>query len=523
MSTAVLTETSLTDGLAAIVGAGHVLAGEQDRSFYGNDIFYGGELPAAVVVPGSISELQQVVRLAHERRIPVTARGGGASYTGGYVHAQSGGITIATDRLDTITVDAAKGIVTVEAGVTWARLHETLKAQGLRTPFWGPFSGLAATVGGSVSQNSISHGPGVSAESVVAIDVVTGTGDLLRTGSGGSASGVPFFRHYGPDLTGLFTGDCGALGVKARITLKLIARHDAFAALSFAFTSFGAMHNAMAQIAGLGLDDENFGLDAALQQGQIGRNDSVSAKVTIAKSVMKSAGSIAGGIKDLARMALAGDSALKAADYALHLICDGIDQASADAKAAAIRAIALNYGTEMPNTVPVIVRGMPFAPLSNVLGPKGERWVPMHGLFAHDAVDAFHEAITKLWAENAADMEAHGIFNGAMFMAVGPSAFVYEPTMYWPDAREIVHDRLVPADHLASLPAYPAAPEAAALVKRLKHEIVELMFEHGASHLQIGKAYPYLRDRNPASVALLRAIKAELDPGGILNPGALGL
>jgi FAD/FMN-containing dehydrogenase len=49
------------------------------------------------------------------------------------------------------------------------------------------------------------------------------------------------------------------------------------------------------------------------------------------------------------------------------------------------------------------------------------------------------------------------------------------------------------------------------------------MHQHGSSHLQIGKNYPYAKDRNPASWALLQALKAALDPKGILNPGALGL
>lgn len=523
MSSAAVADAPIAETLAAIVGAANVLTGIDDRRFYGSDIFRGGEAPLAVVLPGSVAELQDIVRVAARRRIPLTVRGGGASYTDAYTHARPGGVTIATDRLTAIEVDEAKGVVTVEPGVRWADLHAMLKVRGLRTPFWGPFSGLAATVGGSISQNAISHGPGVSAESVVAVDVVTGTGELLRTGSGGSANGSPFFRHFGPDLTGLFTGDCGALGVKARITLKLVARHEAFAALSFSFSSFEAMHAAMAQVARLGLDDENFGLDAALQQGQIGRNEGVAAKAEIAKSVMKSAGSVAGGLKSLAKMAVAGDRALRQASYALHYISDGVDQASADAKAAAIRAIAARHGDEIPNTVPTVVRGMPFAPLTNILGPKGERWCPMHGLFAHDAVGGFHDAITAFWEARRAEMEAHGIYTGAMFMAVGGSAFVYEPTFYWPDARDIVHERMAPAEHLATLPAYPAAPEAAKLVTELKHDVIELMHAHGAAHLQIGKTYPYLHGRNPAAVALLRAVKAELDPHDILNPGALGL
>ena len=520
---ATVSAAHIAEALAALVGADHVLTGDDDRRFYGSDIFRAGAIPAAVVMPGAIDQLQAVVRFAAQHHVPLTVRGGGASYSDAYTHTRASGVTIATDRLTAIAIDAARGIVTVEPGVTWASLHKALAQQGLRTPFWGPFSGLAATVGGSISQHAISHGPGVSAESVVALDVITGTGEMLRTGSAGSAAGIPFFRHFGPDLAGLFTGDCGALGIKARITFKLVARHDPFAAVSFNFGDFAAMHGAMAAIALLGIDDENFGLDATLQQGQIGRNEGVAAKAEIARSVLKSAGSLAGGIKSLAKMAVAGDRALKAATYAVHYIVDGIDQPSADAKAAAIRAIAVRYGSEIPNTVPTVVRGMPFAPLTNILGPMGERWLPMHGLLAHDAANDFHAAISDFWQANSGEMAQHGIFTGTMFMAVGASAFVYEPTFYWPDARAIVHQRMVPPQHLESLARYPAAPAAAKLVAHLKHGVIDLLHAHGAAHLQIGKSYPYLRDRNPASVALLRAIKAQLDPHNILNPGALGL
>ncbi len=514
---------SLLDALAAAVGADHLLTDKADRRFHGTDVFNAREIPVAVAQPGNVGELQAVVAACAAAGAPITVRGGGASYTDGYLHSRPGGVTIDTSRLKAITIDEHNAVVTVEAGVTWAELYEELKARGLRTPFWGPFSGLAATIGGSMSQNSVSHGQGVSAESLLNIDVITGSGELLSTGSAGSEHGAPFFRHFGPDLAGLFTGDCGALGVKARITLKLIKRRDAFEAASFSFASFDAMHEAMRLIAIEAIDDENFGLDATLQQGQIGRQDGVAAKAEIARNVMKSATSFGSGVRSLARMAVAGDRELKAATYAVHYLTDGVDQAEARAKIAAIERIGAAHGEEIANTVPTVVRGMPFAPLTNTLGPKGERWVPMHTLLPHDRVKSFHRALMAYWAENQSMMDAHGIFTGAMFMAVGASAFIYEPTFYWPDARTIFHDRMVPVDHLASLPAYAASSAARAEIDRMKHDVIDLMHAHGGAHLQIGKVYPLLEGRNPASVALLRAIKAALDPQDILNPGALGL
>jgi glycolate oxidase len=510
----------LAERMAAIVGAGHVLTGEEDRCFYATDVLRAVELPLAVVRPGSVGELCAVVAAARAAGAPVVVRGGGASYTDGYTHARPGGITIDPVRMKAIHVDAANAVVTVEPGVTWAELRDALLPHGLRTPFWGPFSGLAATVAGSMSQHSISHGTGiwgVSAESLVGFDIVTGTGELLSTGTG-------FFRFYGPDLAGLFTGDCGALGVKARVRLKLISRREHFEALSFSFTSFEAMHAAMAGIASQALDDENFGLDSTLQQGQIGRQQGAAAKAEIAGKVLMGQGSLGAGVKALAKMALAGDRALKAATYAVHYLAEGVSPAEAKDRAARIRALAVAAGAEeIANTVPTVVRSMPFAPLTNTLGPAGERWVPFHALLPHDRAVAFHHALEDYFAAQAEAMETHGIVSGRMFMAVGPNAFVYEPTFYWPDARSIYHERVMPAEHLKTLKTFAENPAARAEAMRMKQDIIGLMAAHGAAHFQIGRVYPWLASRDAATVRLVRAVKAALDPDGILNPGALGL
>jgi D-lactate dehydrogenase (cytochrome) len=60
-------------------------------------------------------------------------------------------------------------------------------------------------------------------------------------------------------------------------------------------------------------------------------------------------------------------------------------------------------------------------------------------------------------------------------------------------------------------------------VERLRVEIIDLMYAHGAAHLQIGRAYPYTRERDAAALELLRTLKAATDPQALLNPGALGL
>ena len=512
---------TLIQTLTQQLGPDNVLTGDADRLFFAHDVFRAGALPAAVVRPGSIDELQAVVRAAYDSGTALVIRGGGASYTDAYAHTAPGGITVDTSRLDGIEIDEQRATVTVEAGVTWAQLREAVLARGLKTKFWGSYSGLFANVGGGMSMNAISHGQGCAAEAAISFDIITGTGEMLRTGSAVSGKAAAFARHYGPDITGLFTGDCGVLGVKARITLALVKARPAFATASFAFTSFENLHAAFRAVGIEDICEENFGLNEVLQQGQLGKADTA-AKVEMAGKIVKQSGLMKGAAK-LARMAMSGEKEIAAASYAGHFIAEGIDQAEANGRIAQVKRIGGQFGSEIPNSVPEVVRAMPFAPFHNTLGPKGERWLPCHAQLAHDQAVPFHYALKALLAEEADVMARHGVVCGGMFMAVGSTAFVYEPAFYWPDAQTPYHARMVEADYLKTLPVHPrsAANEAEAL--RIKARVLALMHEHGGVHFQIGKAYPYAQDHNPAHWALLGAMKAQLDPKGILNPGNLGL
>ena len=502
-----------------------------DRELAATDVFNRREVPAAVLTPSTLDELVTSVRESAQAGFAVVVKGGGASYTDAYLPETRQSVSIDMRHLNrVVAIDDTNRTVTVEAGCTWASLREALAARGWRTPFFGPFSGLVATVGGSVSQNAVSHGTGAygtSAESVVSMDVVLANGAVLRTGSGGANhdAGAPrrFLRHFGPDTTGLFTGDCGALGVKALITLPLYAADKFHTAASFWFADFSALHAGMASVAELGLDDENFALDISLQQGQIARTEANGEALKIAWRVFRSSPTVLRGAGSLLRMAAAGTSHLQKPGYTAHYITRSVDSLTANARMSAIRDRALQYGREIPNTIAEVVAAMPFAPLHNVLGPTGERWVPIHGVLQHTDVAAFHRAWESLLAEYQPRLDDVGGFAGGMYQAVSPSAFLYEIAFYWRDARNVYHEAVMDDDYLASLPTYPEDLAARELLTELKDKAVALMQQHGAAHFQIGRAYPYLDGRNPADVALLRAVKAELDPDNLINPGVLGL
>jgi len=509
--------------IAALTDAQTLIpAGESEALF--TDVYRRREAPLAVLRPASVEALQAIVREAASAGLAICPRGGGASYTDAYLPIHPASLIIDTARLDRIVeVNAADGYVTVEAGVTWAALKAALDPLGLRTPFFGPFSGLAATIGGSVSQNATSHGSathGISAQSVLALEVVIASGELLRTGSGARGA-APFARHFGPDLTGLFTGDCGALGIKVRITLPLLRRKPAFKLASFAFANVEDLAGSMRDAALERLDDEHFAIDSALAQGQIGRQDAAGL-LAMARSVLTSSPNRIAGLAQLARMAAGGTRALKQAQYMLHFILEGVDAAEAQARLGGLRKL-MRRGIEIPNSVPAIVRGLPFAPLFNTLGPKGERWVPLHGILPHSCVGTFHAALEALYAAHSQDMKRLGVWTGGMFATVGSSGFLYEVAFYWPGPPTAYHQAVLPAEYLAGLPQYPQSDEAAALVEQLKQEITALFGSFGAIHFQLGKTYPYARVLQAAPLALIRALKAALDPQGIMNPGALGL
>ena len=492
---------------------------------YATDVYRSLKLPLAVVRPGSVEELQAAVRLATTAGMAVFTRGGGASYTDAFLPTRSRSILIDMSGLTRIEINEPDGYVTVEGGVTWLALKAALDAIGFRTPFFGPFSGIAATIGGSMSQHSISHGSalhGISAQSLISLDVVIASGALVRTGSA-ARGGAPYLRWYGPDLAGLFTGDCGALGIKARITLPLLKHKPAFAAVSFGFNRLEDMARAMRAASLERIEDETFAIDAALSRGQIARQDNASLRSVI-KNIWSTAPTVMAGATALLRIAFAGTRHLRTYEYTLHMIIEGIDQQEVAIKARRLRRLMQSdAGVEITNTVPTIVRGMPFAPLFNTLGPRGERWVPLHGILPYSQVAAFHKGLVAFFESRAAQMQPLGIWSGAMFSSVGSSGFLYEIALYWPGAHSAYHRLVLPADHLAQLPQYPHSEVTSTYVEQLKLDLIALYQQFGAVHFQLGKMYPYASLLSAESLALLRHIKQSVDPHYLLNPGALGL
>jgi D-lactate dehydrogenase (cytochrome) len=518
---------SLSRKLSGIVGADHVSDDSATRALFSTDI--GDRGPGAislVVAPGSVDELAQVVAASTAVGFAIAPRGAGLSYTAGYVPSAARTVALDMRRMNRVlAVNEQDMTVTVQAGCSWAQLLATLAPLGLRTPFWGPMSGIASTIGGGLSQLNAMLGAGqngTSSESVIALTVVLADGRVLRTGARGADGQSPFYRHFGPDLAGLFCGDCGALGVKAEITLRLIRNPAHEGSVSFSFKTGAALMEAMAEIARAGLAAEMCAFDPGLTAVRM-RRESMASDMKKALAVVGKQKSLMKGLVEVGRMALAGRSFIEADDYSLHLNAEGRCAAAVDFDLAEARRIATAAGgSEIANTIAKVIRAQPFPPANSILGPDGERWLPIHGQVPLSTAAAVLQELQQVFADMADEFRQQGIHTGFLFTSMSTNAVILEPVLYWPDERLPVHEAAIEPQHLAQLPVLPPNPAAHAVALQAKARIIEVFKKRGAGHFQIGRTYPYRASREPASWAFLEALKREVDPAGLMNPGVLG-
>jgi glycolate oxidase len=205
-----------------IVGSDHVLDSDLDRFGYSYDASFIPLLPAnkpdLVVRPLTTDEVSRLMALACEHGIPVTARGAASGRTGGSVPLK-GGISLSLDRMTRILeVDEKNMMVTAETGVRTIDLYNHCAARGLFFPP-DPASWKFSTIGGNVAENAggmraVKYG--VTKNYVMGLEVVLADGTILQTG------GKAIKNVTGYDLTSLFTGSEGTLGIITKALLRLI-------------------------------------------------------------------------------------------------------------------------------------------------------------------------------------------------------------------------------------------------------------------------------------------------------------
>ncbi|MDY6908000.1 MAG: FAD-linked oxidase C-terminal domain-containing protein [Chloroflexota bacterium] len=205
--------------LTAIVGAEGVLRGDEEMRRYSLDemAIPKPHLPDCVVRPADTAQVAQVLRLANERGIAVTPRGGGTGVCGGCVPVY-GGIVLSLEAMNRIVeIDADNFVAVVEPGVVLSDLYRAVEGQGLYYPLYP--GELSATIGGNVATNAggmraVKYG--VTRNFVVGLQAVLPTGEVIETG------GRLAKCSSGYDLTQLIVGSEGTLAVVTRIILKLI-------------------------------------------------------------------------------------------------------------------------------------------------------------------------------------------------------------------------------------------------------------------------------------------------------------
>ena len=513
-----LSPSAALDALRGVLPADALVTATEELQFFAQDVYGEGATPLAVVKPDAVATLQAAVQVAHVHGIPMIPRGGGLSYTDGYLSKEPALLFDLSALNQIIEINATDRYVVVEAGVTWAALDKALEPLGLRTPYWGPLSGLQSTVGGALSQGSIFFGSGQhgsAGDSVLGLDVVRADGELIKTGSAAAGNTSAFFRYFGPDLTGLFIGDCGALGFKARASLRLIERPKVLEFLSFEYYNAVEMFTAMAELSRSGLASECFGFDPVLAEIRLKRASLLSDAKTLA-GVVKQSGLLAG-----VKLALAGRNFLGSGNWSAHAVIEADSDDALAPRVARVKALMTTDVNAIENSIPKAMRAMPFVPPNSMLGPRGERWVPVHGIVPHSKAATALAAIEALFASRRADIERHSIQIGTLVCTVMQQATLIEPVFFWPDSHTAYHRRAVEPTYRAKLKEPKDNPAARALVHELKRGVADALRNLGGAHFQLGRFYAYREGRDPAALALFDAIKAALDPNHLMNPGVL--
>jgi glycolate oxidase len=237
------------DDLRAVVGArGLIYDPAQLRTYECDGLTNFRVVPSAVVLPTSTAEVQGVLHICHREHIPFVARGAGTGLSGGALPVE-GGIVVSLQRLNRILdIDLPNQRAVVQPGVINAHVTQQVAGAGY---FYAPdpSSQSVCTIGGNVAENSggahcLKYG--FTANHVLGMTVVLPDGEIAHLG--GKA-----VDPLGYDLTGVFVGSEGTLGIATEVTLRLVKRPEVIVTLLAAFNSTDDAGAAVSAIIGAGI------------------------------------------------------------------------------------------------------------------------------------------------------------------------------------------------------------------------------------------------------------------------------
>lgn len=208
----------IVSDLKAIVGEKSCLSDFEDLICFSYDAAIEEAMPSCVVCPKDALEIAEIMKWANRERVPIYPRGAGTGLSGGSIPV-NGGVVLVTTRLNKILkIDTRDLYAVAETGVITKDLHAKVAELGLMYPP-DPSSMKTSTLGGNVAENAgglrgLKYG--VTKDWILALEVVTPQGDIINVGSKCVKSVSGF------DLTRLYCGSEGTLGIITKITCKLI-------------------------------------------------------------------------------------------------------------------------------------------------------------------------------------------------------------------------------------------------------------------------------------------------------------
>jgi glycolate oxidase len=239
------TKSALVAELERVLGADAVLWRPYDLMLYEYDGSIDKHRAQAVVFPMSARDVSDVVKLCNARGVPYTARGAGTGLSGGAIPSR-GGVLISFARMNRILeIDLENLCAVVEPGLVNLRLSQAVAHEKLLyVP--DPSSQKACTIGGNVGENS--GGPhtlryGVTTNHTLGLEYVLPDGEIVEVG--GSAPDAP-----GYDLTGLYVGSEGTLGIATKVICRLVPMAEAVKTLLVVFPTVAAASAAVGGIIG---------------------------------------------------------------------------------------------------------------------------------------------------------------------------------------------------------------------------------------------------------------------------------
>ncbi|MDA8053862.1 MAG: FAD-binding protein [Deltaproteobacteria bacterium] len=205
-----------------LLGRSRVLSEKEELLCYSYDATSKDFMPDVVVFPLNAGEISKIVKLCLKHDTPIVGRGAGSGFSGGSLPLKGGVVVSFTKMNRILEIDEENMLVTVEPGIINADLKSYLSEKGYFYPP-DPASYEFSTIGGNVAE--CSGGPsavkyGVTKDYVAALEVITGDGEIINTGS----KAVKNVSGY--NLTQLMVGSEGTLGLFSKITLKFLSKPE---------------------------------------------------------------------------------------------------------------------------------------------------------------------------------------------------------------------------------------------------------------------------------------------------------